>query len=140
MLKDGVNQAAARAEETIQERPDIGKRIAEILFQEPDKQSIQIAMLIIGNAFVFQSLLARKPDLETVPSLSEINEEFGQLSVSEVLEAWTQIREINYTPIFDVADSLVHVLLGDDKLAGDVLHIFAKNGPYPSKNGACTRT
>ncbi|MYK18215.1 hypothetical protein F4055_08620 [Candidatus Poribacteria bacterium] len=125
-LKNGVNHAAARAEQTIQERPDIGKRIAEVLVQDPGKQTIQMAMLIIGNAFVFQSLLARKPDMEIVPSLSEITEEYGKLSVSEVLEAWKHIQNINYTPIFGVADRLVRVLRGDDTLAGDVLRILRK--------------
>ena len=125
-LKNGVNHAAARAEQTIQERPDIGKRIADILVQEPGEQTIQMAMLIIGNAFIFQSLLAHKPDMETVPSLSEITEEYGKLSVSEVLKAWEHIQDINYTPIFGVADRLVRVLRGDDRLAGEVLHILRK--------------
>ena len=125
-LKDGVNHAAARAEQTFQERPDLGKRIAEILVQEPGEQTIQIAMLIIGNAFVFQSLLAHKPGMENVPSLSEITEEYRKLSISEVLEAWEQIQNINYTPIFGVADRLVRVLHGDDQLAGDVLRILRK--------------
>lgn len=124
VLKDGVNDAADCAEQTIEERPEIGKRVADILVQTPGKQTTQMAMLIIGNAFVFQSLLARKPDLETVPSLSELSEEYGHISVSEVLQAWEDIRAINYTPIFGVADRLVRVLRGDDRLAGDVLHIL----------------
>ena len=125
-LKNGVNHAAVRAEQSIQERPDIGNRIAEILVQDPGKQTIQMAMLIIGNAFVFQSLLAHKPGMETVPSLSEITEKYGKLSVPEVLEAWEHIQKINYTPIFAVADRLLRVLRGDDTLAGDVLHILRK--------------
>lgn len=125
-LKNGVNHAAARAEQTIQERPDIGKRIANILVQDPGKQTLQMAMLIIGNAFVFQSLLAHKPGMEIVPSLSEITEEYKNLSVSEVLEAWKHIQNINYTPIFGVAERLVRVLQGDDTLAGDILRILRK--------------
>lgn len=125
-LKNGVNHAAARTEQTIEERPDLGKQLAEILRQDPGKQTIQMAMLIIGNAFVFQSLLAHKPEMETVPSLNEINEEYGKLSVSEVLKAWKDIQDINYVPIFGVADLLVRVLLGDDQLVGDVLRILRK--------------
>ena len=126
ILKNGVNHAAARAEQTIQERPDIGKRIADILVQDPGEQTVQIAMLIIGNAFVFQSLLAHKPGMEDVPSLNEITEEYRKLSVSEVLEAWEHIQKINYTPIFGVADRLVRVLRGDDQLVGDVLRVLRK--------------
>ena len=61
-----------------------------------------------------------------MPSLNEINEEYGKLSVSEVLKAWEHIQDINYTPIFGVADRLVRVLRGDDQLVGDVLRILRK--------------
>ncbi len=125
-LKNGVNHAAIRAEQTIEERPELGKQIANILYQAPGKQTVQMAMLIIGNAFVFQSLLAHKPDLKTIPSLSEIKEEYGKLSVSEVLKVWKHIQDINYKPIFGVADRLVRVLSGDDQLVGDVLRILRK--------------
>lgn len=125
-LKNGVNYATVRAEQTIEERPDLGIQIAKILYQDPGKQTLQMAMLIIANAFVFQSLLAHRPDMKTVPSLSEITEEYGKLSVSEVLKAWKYIQEINYTPIFGVADRLVRVLSGDDQLVGDVLRILRK--------------
>lgn len=125
-LKNGVTYAAMRAEETIDERPELGNKIADILHQKPGKQTIQMAMLIIGNAFVFQSLLAHKPDLEAIPSLSEIKEEYGKLSASEVLKIWKHIQEINYTPIFGVADHLVRVLQGDDQLVGNVLRILQK--------------
>ncbi len=125
-LKNGVNYAAMCAQESINERPDLGKKIAKILHQQPSKQTIQMAMLIIGNAFVFQSLIAHKPDLEAIPSLSEIKEEYGKLSASEVLKIWKHIQEINYTPIFGVADLLVRVLQGDDQLVGNVLHILQK--------------
>lgn len=125
-LKNGVTHAAMHAEETIKERPDLGEKIADILHQKSGKQTMQMAMLIIGNAFVFQSLLAHKPNLETIPSLSEIKEEYGKLSVSEVLKVWKHIQEINYTPIFGVADRLVRVLSGDDQLVGDVLRILRK--------------
>lgn len=125
-LKNGVTHAAMHAQETVKERPDLGEKIADILHQKPGKQTMQMAMLIIGNAFVFQSLLAHKPNLETIPSLSEIKEEYGKLSVSEVLKVWKHIQEINYTPIFGVADRLVRVLSGNDQLVGDVLRILRK--------------
>lgn len=88
ILKNGVNHAAIRAEQAIQERPNIGKQIANILVQAQSKQTIQMAMLIIGNAFIFQSILAHKPDMKHVLSLNEITPKYGKLSVSEVLEAW----------------------------------------------------
>ncbi len=125
-LKNGVNFAAMCAQETINERPDLGEKIADILHQKPGKQTIQMAMLIIANAFVFQSLLAHKPDLKTIPSLSQIKEEYGKLSSYEVLKIWKHIQDINYTPIFGVADRLVRVLQGDDQLVGNILRILQK--------------
>ncbi len=124
ILKNGVNHAAIRAEQTIEERPDIGEQIANILVQKQSKQTLQMAMLIIGNAFIFQSILAHKPDMKNVLSLNEITPKYGKLSASEVLEAWRHIQDINYKPIFGVAERLVRALCGDDKLVGDVLRIL----------------
>ncbi len=134
-LKNGVNHATMRTEQTVDERPDLGEQIADILHQDPSKQTIQMAMLIIANAFVFQSLLAHRPDMKVVPSLSEITEEYGKLSVSEVLKAWKHIQDINYIPIFGVADRLVRVLSGDDQLVGDVLRILRKTAHTLQKMG-----
>ncbi|MDE0688952.1 MAG: hypothetical protein OXI61_12350 [Candidatus Poribacteria bacterium] len=125
-LKDGVNHAAIRAEQTIEEHPDIGEKIANILVQAHSKQTIQMAMLIIGNAFIFQSILAHKPDMKKVLSLNEITPKYGKLSASEVLESWEHIQDINYKPIFGVAERLVRALCGDDLLVGDVLRILRK--------------
>ena len=67
VLEQGIHNAAVIVNSAIQDRPHIGKRIGELLVQEPGEQTTQMAMLIISNALVFQSSLARKPDLRNRP-------------------------------------------------------------------------
>ena len=124
VLEHGIHNAAVIVNSAIQHRPHIGKRIGELLVQEPGEQTTQMAMLIISNALVFQSSLARKPDLETVPSLSELTADYGQLDSDEVLRAWREIQKVNYAPIFNVAYNLVETLAADDKLVGEILSVL----------------
>ena len=124
VLEQGIHNAAVIVNGAIQHRPHIGKRIGELLVQEPGEQTTQMAMLIISNALVFQSSLARKPDLETVPSLSELTANYGQLDSDEVLRAWREIQKVNYAPIFNVAYNLVETLAADDKLVGEILSVL----------------
>lgn len=124
VLEQGIYNAAVIVNTAIQHRPHIGKRIGELLVQEPGEQTTQMAMLIISNVLVFQSSLARKPDLETVPSLSELTAAYGQLDSDEVLRAWREIQKVNYAPIFNVAYSLVETLAADDKLVGEILSVL----------------
>jgi len=124
VLENGIHRAAVIVNGAIQHRPHIGKRIGELLVQEPSEQTTQMAMLIISNALVFQSSLARTPDLEAVPSLSEFTADYDQLNSDEVLRAWREIQKINYAPIFNVAYNLVETLAADDKLVGEVLRVL----------------
>ena len=124
VLENGIHRAAVIVNSAIQHRPHIGKRIGEFLVQEPGEQTTQMAMLIISNALVFQSSLARKPDMEAVPSLSELTADYGQLDSDEVLRAWREIQSINYAPIFNVAYNLVETLAADDKLVGEILSVL----------------
>ena len=120
-LEYGVDEAAKMLEDAIEDRPDIGHQIEGILHQESCLQTSRMAMLIITNAFVFQSSLARKPDLEDVPALGQLRSLNQRLDVTHILEAWDRINQINYRPIFRVATKLVKTLASDDKLVGQVL-------------------
>ena len=135
VLENGIHRAAVIVNSAIQHRPHIGKKIGELLVQEPGEQTAQMAMLIISNALVFQSSLARKPDLETVPSLSEFTADYGQLDSDEVLRAWREIQKVNYAPIFNVAYDLVETLSADDKLVGEVLSVLRDTARELEKMG-----
>ena len=67
MLEGGIHDAATIVNTAIQDRPYVGNRIGELLVQEPGEQTTQMAMLIISNALVFQSSLARQARLGRCP-------------------------------------------------------------------------
>ena len=121
-LERGVNEAAMLLASAVETRPHIAESIEEILYQEACEQTYRMAMLIITNAFVFQSALAGGLEMDTVPSLAQLQTMNTQLNTSEVLNAWDVIRQVNYRPIFDVAYRLTReVLATDDRLVGQVL-------------------
>ena len=72
LLEKRIETAAQQLEAAIQERPSIGAEIEAILFQKTGEQTSRMAMLIITNAFVFQSVLAGKPEMESVMSLKRM--------------------------------------------------------------------
>ena len=121
-LESDVNEAATLLAAAIETRPYIAETIEKILYQEAGEQTYRMAMLIITNAFVFQSALARTPQMEAVPSLGQLQAVNAQLNVNEILSAWDAIRQVNYRPIFDIAYRLTEeVLAVDDTLVGQVL-------------------
>jgi len=80
-MEKSVNKAAYLLEDAIIDHPAIGKKIETILHQEvfskaenntqgkPNIQTLRMAALIITDAFVFQSSLAGKAEMESVRSL-----------------------------------------------------------------------
>lgn len=121
ILERGIEQAGKLVDAAITARPEIGNQIEGILHQESCPQTTRMAMLIIGNAFIFQSSLAGKPELETVPSLSRLRGQNGLLDSDLVFDAWDTIQNVNYHSIYDVAVELVNAIALDDRLVGAVL-------------------
>ena len=122
-LEGGINEAALLLAAAVKTRPHIAETVEQILYQEAGEQTYRMAMLIITNAFVFQSALAGTPGMDTVPSLAQLQTVGEQLNVNQVLNAWAVIRQVNYRPIFDVAYRLTEeVLATDDRLVGQILY------------------
>ena len=127
LLEYRINQAALLLEASIATRPSIGAAIGDILYQKPVEQTIRMAMLIITNAFVFQSSLAGKPEMEQVSSLAHLTTDTDTpISYSDVLKDWNIIHAVNYRHIFDVARQLVDAIATDDELVGKVLSILCR--------------
>ena len=125
LLEHRINQAALLLESAIATRPNIGATIGDILHQQQGEQTARMAMLIITNAFVFQSSLAGKPEMEQVSSLAHLTiDSDTPIKYSDVLKDWNIIHEINYRHIFDVARQLVQAIATDDELVGRVLSIL----------------
>ena len=120
-LEYGVNEAAEMLESAIKKRPEMGRQIESILHQKSCLQTSRMAMLIVANAFMFQSTLGRKPGFDDVPSIGQFRSVNQQLNAAHILEAWSMIYQVNYRPIFDIAIKLVNALASDDELVGRLL-------------------
>ncbi len=127
LLEARIEIAAQQLEEAISERPGIGEEIEGILFQKSGEQTSRMAMLIITNAFVFQSALAGKPEMENVLSLKRmLSDNARRLRYDQVIAGWNVILNVNYRPIFYVAKRLIEAIATDDELIDRVLAILCR--------------
>ena len=123
-LEHGVNEAATLLAAAVETRPGLAENVQRILYQEAGEQTYRMAMLIITNAFVFQSTLAGTAEMARVPSLRQLRTVAERLNSHDILAAWDTIRKVNYRPIFDVAYELILALATDDSLVGKVLYLL----------------
>ena len=122
LLEKRIETAAQQLEAAIQERPSIGAEIEAILFQKAGEQTSRMAMLIVTNAFVFQSVLAGKPEMESVMSLKRmLSDNAKRLRYAQVIAGWDIILKVNYRPIFHVAKRIVEAIATDDALVDRIL-------------------
>ena len=135
-MEKSVNKAAYLLEDAIVEHPAIGKKIETILHQEvfseddssvesryPNIQTLRMAALIITDAFVFQSSLAGKAEMEYVRSLRQL---LPTIDYADVIDDWNTILKVNYRPIFEDARNLVEALATDDKLVKHILRLLCE--------------
>ena len=122
VLEKRIETAAQQLEAAIQERPSIGAEIETVLFQKAGEQTSRMAMLIVTNAFVFQSVLAGKPEMERVMSLKRmLSDNAKRLQYEQVIAGWNIILKVNYRPIFHVAKRIVEAIATDDELVDRIL-------------------
>ena len=122
LLEKRIEIAAQQLDAAIQERPSIGAEIEAILFQKAGEQTSRMAMLIVTNAFVFQSVLAGKPEMERVMSLKRmLSDNAKRLRYEHVIAGWDIILKVNYRPIFHVAKRLIAAIATDDELVDRIL-------------------
>ncbi len=130
-----INSAALLIEDAIAEHRAIGEKIEAILYQEVfskngatgeervNTQTLRMAALIITDAFVFQSALAGKAEMESVRSLRQL---LPTLDYVSVIADWNAILNVNYRPIFADACSLVEVMATDDRLVRPILRLLCE--------------
>ena len=122
LLEKRIETAAQQLETAIKERPSIGAEIEAILFQKTGEQTSRMAMLIVTNAFVFQSVLAGKPEMERVMSLKRmLSDNAKRLRYEQVIAGWNIILKVNYRPIFHVAKRIIEAIATDDELVDTIL-------------------
>lgn len=139
-MENSINKAAYLLEDAIVDHPAIAKKIETILHQEvfseddssvgaisesrfPNIQTLRMAALIITDAFVFQSSLAGKTEMESVRSLRQL---LPTIDYADVIDDWNTILKVNYRPIFEDALNLVEVLATDDRLVRHILKILCE--------------
>ena len=82
-----------------------------------------MAALIITGAFVFQSSLAGKAEMESVRSLRQL---LPTIDYADVIADWNTILKVNYRPIFEDARDLVKALATDDRLVKPILTLLCE--------------
>ena len=130
-----IDRAAHLLEDAIVDHRTIGTKIETILHQEVfskntddeegklNIQTLRMAALIITDAFVFQSSLAGKAEMESVRSLNQL---LPTIDYADVISDWNTILKVNYRPIFEDARDLVEALATDDKLVKHILRLLCK--------------
>ena len=134
-MEKSINRAAYLLEDAIVDHPAIAKKIETILHQEvssktedntqekPNVQTLRMAALIITDAFVFQSSLAGKAEMESVRSLRQL---LPTIDYADVIADWNTILKVNYRPIFEDACDLVEALATDDRLVKPILTLLCE--------------
>ena len=103
ILEAGIRDAASRLRCETSDRPEVNARIAATLCQEDGEQTSRMAMAIVANALTFQMMLAGMHDVRTFDALRVS----GALLKAPVLREWERILQINYWPIFHVAQEVL---------------------------------
>ena len=129
-----VNKAAYLLADAIIEHHAVGTKIEAILHQEVfsknegdeeklNIQTLRMAALIITDAFVFQSSLAGKAEMESVRSLGKL---LPSVNYADVIADWNTILKVNYRPIFKDACNLVEAFATDDRLVKPILTLLCE--------------
>lgn len=103
-LQDAVTQAAI-AFAAVGRRTQ--QRIADCLHQEPGEQTMRMAASVVANAFLFQIAVASTHGTPGIDETRAASGDLRHLHKSDVLDAWAEILEVNYWPVFDIAVRLL---------------------------------
>ena len=103
-LQKGIDRAANIIGQLAKSRPGVVADIAETLGMSEVVQTYRMAGAIIANAMVFHE---RMVGMHGVKPLSQICSTTARSPKRAILEAWAEILDINYFPIFDIARKIV---------------------------------
>ena len=114
-LQDAVRQAAIVL-------AAVGRRtqasVAECLHQESGEQTMRMAASIVANAFLFQIAVASSHGTPGIDDTRAASGDRRHLHKADVLDAWAEILDVDYWPIFDIA---VRLLRPIDEARAEVL-------------------
>ena len=101
---DLLDKGVRRAGQRLSNAPGTLARVSDVFGADPNEESANMAALVIINAMVFQERLASS-EVAFPPVGSALR--FGKFSRERLLQAWDQILEIDYYPIFGMARDVV---------------------------------
>ncbi|MCY3879418.1 MAG: hypothetical protein OXF74_09600 [Rhodobacteraceae bacterium] len=104
VFEEGIDNGAKLLRGLRLDRPDIFPAMSRILHQEDSLQTTRMAVAIIANAFMFQDAIAGNHGIH---SLEDLRGTDGRIARSDVRECWKAVLEVNYWPIFSLADELL---------------------------------
>ena len=125
ILLNAINDSAkiiGNAEENTRQK------ISALLLQKESEQTWKMAALIISDAFLFHDHVAEHQNFPTLQRLG-VN---GGIHLSNLIDTWEKILDINYVPIFDSAKTILEYLHSIDgamilrRFNDTRNHIFAK--------------
>ena len=101
---DALDEGTRRAGAQLYASPGSLGRVSEIFGAEPSNEVANMAALVIINAMVFQDRLASN-EIAFPPVTRAMQD--GGFSRMKLLQAWEQILDIDYYPIFSIARDVV---------------------------------
>lgn len=112
--------------------------VAAVVMQENCRQTDQMVAALMLNAFIFHHIVAiHHPD--EIASPAQI-QQHNQISQTDVGDMWQRILDINYYPIFGVANECLEAIV-DTAKATRMLQILARaaneisaSDPYAAQN------
>ena len=130
-LQAGIDAAAQLLDAVDASRPGITRELARLLGMENVPQTRRMACAIIANALVFHERIAGMHD--QVQPLQLVCGDAIANPQGEVLTAWDKILDINYWPIFAIAQDLLSQLQSGD--AADILRRLRETAQAISATG-----
>lgn len=117
MLEDTMNKVGNSLTKT---GNNTKTAISELLNQPPSPQTWKMAGLILSNAMMFHDIVSENSTSEnkSVRPLASLRF-MGKISQKKLMDEWSQILQINYAPIFEVALDIMSNLAGH--VAGEII-------------------
>ena len=106
-LEKGIDRAASVLGQLAESRPDVVTNVAGLLGMSEVLQTYRMAGAIVANAMVFHERLV---GMHGVKPLSQLCSTRASSPKENILDAWTEVLEINYWPIFSIARDIVEQL------------------------------
>ena len=101
---DALDRGVRRAGSRLYQSPGTVDRVSKIFGAEPGDETANMAALVITNAMVFQDRLASNDSYYQPVGAAMRNGRFSRISL---LQAWENILNVDYYPIFGMARDVV---------------------------------